>query len=339
MKSLLACLAGLVVPGICLAASPAVSTVRVQPRSGPPGYTLFAHVEPVHVLVVRAASTGTLMHVTVRPGAYVHAGERLARLGGASYRAALDSSRARLTAAKKTVALARNRLKATRSRYPVLSNRLALDQAKQALAQAEARLVKARTRFLAIKAQGTIDAPVAGTVSEMLTSDGGRVVPGDGIADIHPAGSLWLRGAVYGGAVRAMHTGMHGAFQPSGGGSPIAVRVTSLIPSDVNDGVGIALAATAKTPHWFDGESGLVSLQRHSPTELAVPTRALVLDHGHWWVLKVSNHEFRPVRVKPDGSRDGWTWIAAGVKSGERVVSSGAYRIFHRNFSKRYSGD
>ena len=339
MKFLLALLAGIVVPGICIAASPAVSTVRVRPRSGPPGYTLFARVEPVHVLVVRAAGTGTLRDLTARPGAHVRAGERLARLGGPVYRAAFDSSRARLRAAKKAVRLAQDRLKATRSRYPVLSNRLTLDQARQALMQAEASLVNARAHFTAVKAEGTIDAPVAGTVSDVLASDGGRVGAGDGIADIHPAGSLWLRGAVYGDMVRAVHMGMDGTFQPTGGGKFIPVRITHLIPSDLNDGIGVAFAPTAKTPQWFDGESGLVTLQRHNPTELTVPTSALVLDHGRWWVVAVSGHKFMPVKVKPDGSRGGWTWIAEGVKPGERVVSSGAYRIFHRYFSKRYSGD
>ncbi len=339
MKSLPAFLAGILVPGVCLAAGPAVSTVRVRPRSAPPGYTLFARVEPVHVLVVRAASTGTLDGLTVRPGDRVRAGERLARLGGPTYRAAFDSSRARLTAAKRGIRLARDRLKATRSRYPVLSNRLTLDQSILALTHAEANLVNARARFAALKAEGTIDAPVAGTVSDVLASNGDRVGAGDGIVDMHSDGSLWLRGAVYGGAVRAVRRGMRGTFRPTGGGRAIPVRVTHLIPSDINDGLGVAFVPTAKTPQWFDGESGLVSLQRQTSAELAVPTGALVLDHGHWWVVEVSKHKFIPVRVKPDGSRGGWTWIAAGVKPGEQVVSSGAYRIFHRNFSKRYSSD
>lgn len=338
MKFLFALLA-LAAPTAGVAANAPVATTRAQPRSGRPGYTLFARVEPVRVLVVRAASTGTLKDLNAKPGDHVRAGERLAGLSGPTYAATLGSARAALQAARKSVRLAHDRLQTTQSRYPVLSNRLALDQAKRGLASARAGLATAQARYAEIEAAGTIAAPAAGTVSDVLRSDGERVAPGDGIVDIHPAGSLWLRGAAYGEQIRAVHAGMHGCFQPTGGGNPIAVRVTGLIPADANDGLGIGFAPVAHAPRWFDGESGLVTLQGSRSGEPAVPTSALVLDHGHWWVVEKTGHTFKPVRVKPDGSRGGWTWIATGIKPGDQVVFSGAYRIFHRAFAKHYSGD
>lgn len=339
MKLLFVCLLALAVPATGFAANAPVATTRAQRRSGQPGYTLFARVEPVRALVVRAAHTGTLNDLHARPGDHLRAGERLACLGGPTYAAALGSARAALRAARKTAQLAHDQLQATQLRYPVLSNRLALDQAKRGLASARAGLATAQARYAAIEAAGTIVAPVAGTVSEVLGSVGERVAPGDGIVEIHPAGSLWLRGAVYGDQVQAVQVGMRGRFEPSGGGRPISVLVTSLIPTDANDGVGIGFAQVAHTPHWFDGESGLVTLQGSRSSEPAVPTSALVLDRGHWWVIEKAGDTFKPIRVKPGGSRGGWTWIATGLKPGERVVSSGAYRIFHSAFSKHYSGE
>lgn len=339
MKIAFTLLTALAIPSAGLAAGPPITTVRAQPRSGRPGYTLFAQVAPVQVLVVRAGTTGTVNGLHAKPGDHIRAGERLARLGGPTYAAALASARAALQAARKTRQLAGDRLQATRSRYPVLSNRLTLDQARHALVGAEANLIRAQAEFAALKAQATIRAPAAGTISDVLRSDGERISPGEGIVEIHPAGSLWLRGAIYGKQVRDVRVDMRGRFEPAGGGSPIAVRVTSLIPSDTNDGLGIGFVAIAPAPRWFDGESGLVTLAGSTPNEPAIPTHALVLDHGHWWVVEKVGRSFKPHEVTPDGSRDGWTWIAAGLKPGDQVVSIGAYGIFHRSFSKQYSGD
>jgi len=177
MKLLFVCLLALAVPTTGFAANAPVATVRAQPRSGRPGYTLYARVGPVQVLVVRAARIGTLNDLHTRPGDHLRAGERLARLGGPTYAAALGSARAALKAARKAAQLAHDQLQTTQSRYPVLSNRLALDQAKRGLASARAGLAAAQARYATIEAAGTIVAPVAGTVSDVLRSDGERVAP------------------------------------------------------------------------------------------------------------------------------------------------------------------
>lgn len=339
MKIAFALFTALAIPSVGLAAGPPVTTVSAQPRNGQPGYTLFARVEAIQVLVIRAGTTGTVNDLHAKPGDHVRAGERLARLGGPAYAAALASSRAAFQAARKSARLAHDQLEATRARYPVLSNRNALDQARHALASAEANLIRAQAEFAALKAQGTILAPAAGTISDVLRSDGERISPGGGIVEIHPSGSLWLRGAIYGKQVSDVRVGMRGQFEPADGGHPIAVRVTSLIPGGATDGLGIGFVAISPMPKWFDGESGLVTLHGRRSREPAIPTRALVLDHGHWWVVEKVGRSFKPHEVTPDGSRNGWTWIAAGLKPGDQVVSIGAYGIFHRSFSKQYSGD
>lgn len=321
------------------ARAPQTTLVRVQSRAVHPDYVAYAVVEPVQMLVVRAATTGTLARFKLKAGDRVRRGERLAHLAGPTYASALASARAELAAARKSNALAQDRLRATQARYPVLSDRSALDRAKTALAQARAGVTRAQAHLAALIANGTIAAPVAGTVAAVLSGNGERVAAGDAIARIQPGGVLWLRGSVYGTAVTAVHVGMSGAFHPAGGGTPIPVRLASLIPGAATDGVGIGLVPVPAHPHWFSGESGLVTLEGPAVQEPVVPRSALILDQGHWWVVKKVKGSFKVVQVKPDFSQGGWTWIASGLRSGTRVVAVNAYLIFHRTFAEQYEGD
>lgn len=321
------------------AALPPTPTVKAEPRSGRPGYVLFAAAEPIHTLVLHAAATGRLADFRLRPGDHVRRGERLGRLRGPTYAAALAAAKATAVAARRARTLSRDSLHATEARYPVLSDRIVLDRAKLEMVTAEADLAKARARLAALTAAGIITAPVAGTVAAVLQGDGNRVAAGDVLARIEPVGALWLRGAVYGETAAAVRIGMRGTFNPAGGGKPVAVRVASLIPGAVRDGLGVGLVAQRRGAHWFSGEGGLVTLAPRPRAEPAVPTAALILNHGQWWVVKKVDAAFKAVRVEPDGTRGGWTWIAAGVNAGDKVVSTNAYLIFHRAFAKKYANE
>lgn len=316
-----------------------IQTATVQARATHRSYVFYARVESTQPLVLRAGATGTLAHFTVKPGNRVRRGEPLARLAGPTYDAALASAEAALTVATKSDALAYDNLRATQARYPLLSDRAALDRAKMGVFDAQANLVQTRAKLKALTSHGRITAPVAGTVSAVLRGNGERVAPGDAILRIQPHDSLWLRGTVYGTTIKALQVGLHGVFRPAGGGGPIPVRMASLIPGTTSDGMGIGMVPIQPHPHWFSGESGLVTLEGPAVHEPAVPSSALVLAHGHWWVVKKVKGGFKPVRVKRDFSRGGWTWIGSGLKSGAKVVVTNAYLIFHRTFAEQYSGD
>lgn len=321
------------------AASPRTTTAVAEVRPGRPGYQLFAVVEPVQTLILRAAATGRLADFRLRPGDHVHRDERLGRLRGSTYTAAVASAKAEATAARRTRTLARDRLRATKARYPVLSDRGALDRAKLEAVAADANLAKARARLAALTAAGIVAAPVAGTVAAVLRANGERVAAGDALARIEPAGVLWLRGAVYGKTVAAVRIGTRGTFVPAGGGKAVAVRVTSLIPDAVPDGLGLGLVAMRRPAPWFSGEGGLVTLEAPPRREPAVPTSALILNRGKWWVIKQVGATFKAVRVQPDGTHGGWTWIASGVNAGDRIVTTNAYLVFHRAFAEKYANE
>ncbi len=320
-------------------AAGAPATTKVISRTGHPDYGVYAAVEPVQTLVLRAATTGVLTHFNVKPGDRVRRGERLARLAGPTYVAALVSARVEVTAARKAGVLAQDRLRVIQARYPLLSNRAALDRAKLVVAQTEADIARMQAYLAALSANGTIAVPTAGTVSAVLRGNGERVVAGEAILRIQPNGALWLRGSVYGKTVTVVQVGMHGVFHPAGGGESIPVRVASRIPGAVTDGLGIGLVPVSVHPRWFSGESGLVTLEGPNINEPTVPSSALILDHGHWWVIEALKNSFKAVRVKPDFSHDGRTWIASGLKPDVKVVATDTYLIFHRAFAAQYGGE
>ncbi len=155
-----------------------------------------------------------------------------------------------------------------------------------------------------------------------------------------PASGLWLKAAYYGTDAQTLHAGMRGSFKPAGTNAPrgVPVRVCavfSLLRSD--GGESVALAATTPRPDWINGMFGTVDLVEPVQSLVAIPTQALIVDRGAWWVL-VRNAQGQdvPRQVIPGPSRGWQTFIKSGLKAGEKVVVVNAYLKFHRNVSKNY---
>ena len=68
----------------------------------------------------------------------------------------------------------------------------------------------------------------------------------------------------------------------------------------------------------------------------AVPTRALILDQGKWWVMVHTATGDHPQEVIPGPTRGWQTFIAHGLEPGTEVVVDNAYLEFHRSISQRY---
>lgn len=326
-------------PATWAATASPILTARAQPRKDKPAVEFFTSVKPVYDVVIRSSATGTLKDIHIIPGDHVTHGEKLARLGGATYDAALASAHAADKAAVKALALARDQLKVARARYPLLVDRGAVDRSKLAVARDRKKAIEAKAALSTVQKHGILTAPVSGTVTRITSNNGERVSPGDRVATIQPASRLWLVGSLYGRDIGRIRPGMRGQFQPASGAPPIPVHVIRMFPRNGGNGLGIGLEPDSPVPHWFSGEGGMVSLDSPSSNEPAVPDSALVLYKGHWWVIRKSNGHLKPVRVVPNGSRNGWTWISAGLRPGTSVVVSNAYLIFHKSFASKYSGD
>ncbi|MDE2490449.1 MAG: hypothetical protein KGM24_06345 [Elusimicrobia bacterium] len=151
------------------------------------------------------------------------------------------------------------------------------------------------------------------------------------------SGRLWLKAAFYGSDLDALRPGMKGSFVPAGTDRSVPVRLCAtfgLLRAD--GGESAALLAVPAEPGWRNGMFGTVTLRGPARTLPEVPTRALILDQGRWWVLvrTPSGDEAREVRPGP---ARGWdTFIESGLAGGETVVVADAYLEYHRNVAKAY---
>jgi hypothetical protein len=101
-------------------------------------------------------------------------------------------------------------------------------------------------------------------------------------------------------------------------------------------GETIALDATNPRSSWISGEFGTVILKLTAEQIVEVPTRALIVNQGKWWVLVHTAQGNHPQEVVP-GLAEGWnTFIESGLAPGTQIVVSNAYLLFHSGIAEQY---
>ncbi len=315
-----------------------IQTVPVQEQTLTPHFTAYARVSPIALLHVRAWAEGTLTGLKVVPGDRVQAGETLATLNGAvmtaemaQATAAVNTADARANTAKQLLAIAQKTLSDR------LGTRQTLARAKSDLAAAEAAYTAAEANLQKLKDMAEIKAPMSGIILARAIASGERVSGGEPILTLRPDDSLWLTAEFYGTDAEMIHNGMRGVFKPASGGKPQPVIVRNVFAAISPDGgreTGMMLAA--KNAEFQDGAYGSVTLDGTEQKMLAVPTRALILDRGQWWVL-VQTDKGPQKRKVTIGAARGWqTFIKHGLNAGAAVVTDNAYALFHRDIASRY---
>ncbi len=321
---------------VAAAAAAPPGTATVETRDVAASYTAYATVEPITTVTVSAVVAGAVSDLAVVPGSAVGRGEAVARIAGPEQGAEIARARTAVARARTALHLAESTAAAVESTYPDLSTRQQLDDARAAVADARAALEAVRAGLDNQEHAATVRAPVAGTVLETFAADGDRVAIGDPLLRIQPTGGLWVRGSFFGADAGAVEVGMKGRFYPASGGAPVPVEVRSVIaPLQRDGGRGVGCAATGGAT-LTSGEMGTLELTGVARPWPAVPTEALVMDGGRWWVLVRDGEATRRQAVEIGPPMDGWTLIRRGLRPGEQVVTTGAYLLFHLDFSKRY---
>lgn len=312
--------------------------VTVQAREFAPRLVAYGQVEPVTVVPVSAAETGVIKGLKVRPGAHVRAGEELAQLSGPATSSLLLQSNADVRSAKAQLAAAAKSLLIERQQLPShLTTRQAVHQAESAQAQARTALDNAQSKLNAIHQMMALTAPANGIVLTLATADGALVSPGQTVLTLQSAGGLWLQAMYYGADLAKIRVGMRGSFAPSDGSEAIPVRVVS-IPGTIVAGGGesIALEPTHLRSAWLSGEAGTVTLRLRARKVVEVPTRALIVNQGKWWVMVHTKKGNHPQQVVP-GPAEGWnTFIESGLAPGTEIVVKDAYLLFHSGIAGQY---
>jgi len=312
--------------------------VTVQSRLQTSQLVAYGQVSPVSTVPVSAAEEGVVTGLTVRPGTHVRAGQSLARLSGPAIDSLLTQSEADVRSAQSQLDTAVKSLAIAQQQLPShLTTRQAVQQAESAAAQARSGVVNAQSRLTTVRALMTASSPADGIVLELNSADGALVSAGQPILTLQPANSLWLLASYYGADLTIIRVGMTGRFTPSDGGKPVKVRVASILGTlAAGGGESIAMEAVDAKKQWLSGESGTVTLDLPARQMVAVPTRALVLNQGKWWVMVQTASGDRAQQVVP-GPTQGWdTFIVSGLAPGAKVVVNNAYLLFHTSIAEQY---
>lgn len=286
-------------------------------------YRAYARVMPKQVVSLRTSATGVIRSLSVLPGQAVKRGEKLATLAGPDYDAELNKARAACHAAQRNLSIAKHN-------FPHFSS--ASD-----VADARASLIEAQAQLHRLQAAGRVSAPCSGVVLAVRAANGERLAAGRTVVVIQPAAQLWLSAVFYGAAIQDIHPGMVGRFVPADGAAPIRVKVATKFAALTRDGgENVGLVAATSQPGWHNGEFGNVELMGPRRRGISVPSRALILDHGRWWVMTRSLHGLRRRQVVPGPSRGWMTLIEHGLTAGTRVVVENAWLDFHQGIAKKY---
>jgi RND family efflux transporter MFP subunit len=330
--------AGLLLAAIPAGAATNAVTVAAESQTLTNEFEAYAQVEPVAVLPLVAAQAGIVTGLDVVPGALVQARQKLGELTGPEIEAAQAQAKAAVSGAQARLAAANQALAVERQQLPShLSTQQQVYRAESAAAEATGALATAQAQWTSVRRTTALFAPDAGTVLALNAANGQRVAAGQTILTLQPTGQLWLRAAFYGSDVRSVRVGLTGTFSPAGGGEAIPVKVVTVFGAMAPDGgQSVGMVGAASTPNWRNGEFGTVLLNGKTQSLVAVPTLALVLDKGQWWVLIHTSKGEQPRRVVPGPARGWKTFIQSGLKPGAQVVVENAYLEFHRRLSKSY---
>jgi membrane fusion protein, heavy metal efflux system len=312
--------------------------VTVQLHLITPHLIAYGQVEPIQLVPVDAAETGMVQNLRVVPGAHVRAGQLIAILSGPTMHTLLTEDQADVRSARSTLDAAQKSLAIGRQQLPShLTTRQTVQQAESMEVQAQTTLDNTQSRLAAARQLTRLTAPTSGLVLAVNSANGQLVSAGQPVVTLQPAAGLWVRASYYGSALASIRLGMTGQFTPSDGSLPIAVRVCSL-PGMLATGGGesVSLCPAHSGTAWLNGESGAVSLNLPRQDLVAIPTRALVLNQGKWWVMIHTAKGDHPQPVVP-GPAQGWdTFIKSGLAPGAHVIVNNAYLLFHASIAEQF---
>lgn len=295
----------------------------------------WARVEPLAPLVVRTMIAARVTRMLVTPGQVVSAGAPLVTLGGPQLDSELAAARARARAARHELAAAQRTKDSVARTYPVVTNRQALDAAQAALAAAKSKQAAANAALAGLQSQRTLRSPMSATVSEVDAAPGADVAADAPVLTLLPQGSLWLRVEVF--ADQPVPEPGTARFVPADGGPAIPVHRVAALPARAPDGARVFNFAARSPAPWQAGETGELVWPGTPQSAVAVPSDALVLNAGHWYVLVDDHGNLVAHAVTLGPTRGADVLITHGLQAGTPVVVRQAYLLFHRNFSAQYA--
>lgn len=298
-------------------APPGWATVRAARQA--PVLSGFATVKTAPDVIVTAVQPGVLTTLAVAPGDTVRPGQLIGRLGGPQIAASLAEAQGANHAAGTMLA-------AEQSKFADHLTTTA------AVAQARAREQAARARLTALEAATRLQSPAAGQVQSLRAGRGATLQAGQPVAVVRPASGAWVKAVLYGRAAAKLKPGQTARFVPANGQPPERVTLRGALGTQADGGLALAFSGKGLKP----GEAGTLRLALPARSVLLVPSEALVLDAGRWWVIVRAAHGDHAVQVVPGKTEGTQTPILSGLSAGQQVVVKDAALLYHRGIATLY---
>lgn len=328
---------------------PEVPVAEVVVRTVAPSAEYTGHVAAVETVEIRPRVGGYIQAVNVPEGELVEEGHVLFQIDPRPFQAALDQAKARLAQAEARLAQAEAEFSRTE---PLMqkgyATRKAYDEAEANRRQGQAEVQAASAAVAAAELDFSftqVEAPIAGRVDRVLTTQGNLVTGGDAgaatllttIVSIEPV-------YVYFDIDEATYLEFVSRTRPDGAHDPAArlpVRVAlvsdqgfphegwlDFLANRVDPGTGTirARAALPNAQHRLaPGLFARVKLVTDEPRPtILIDDQAVGTDQGRRYVLVLGEGdtaEYRPVRLGP--VIDGLRAISEGLEAGETIILKG----------------
>ena len=300
-------------------------------------------VQATNAVTVRSRVDGQITKIAFKEGQIVHEGDVLVQIDDAPFQAALDQATAKLAQDQASLTNAQQDLVRTKSLSKAGdATQQLLDQRTAAVAQFTAQIKADNAAIESAKVQlsyTSIRAPLTGRAGFRLVDAGNIVHASDqtGILKITqitpisviftaPEGELPdISSALKSGALAV-------TALSSAGKHPLAEGTLSLIDNEVDTASGtIRLKASFTDPdHALWPGQSVVTRLRISTIKSAVAVPDTAIQRGPnglfaFVVTKDGKAELRDTKVGP--IEDGWAVIESGLTPGDRIVTSGHYRV------------
>ncbi|WP_234731806.1 efflux RND transporter periplasmic adaptor subunit [Acidocella facilis] len=298
-------------------APPGWVTVHVTLQA--PVLSGFAAVQPGTDVTITALEQGVLTTLTVAPGESVRPGQTIAHLGGPEIAAALEEAQGASNAASAILA-------AELSKF---ADHLST---QAAVAQASANAQAAKAKLTALQTTTLLQSPVAGQIQSLAAGPGAALLPGQAVAVVQPDSGAWVRAVLYGPQATTLVPGTAARFIPADGQPAESVTLRGVLNKQADGGLVLAFSGLALQQN----EAGTLSLALPPRQVLLVPSEALVLDDGRWWVMLHGAKGDRAVQVVPGEAEGAQTPILSGLAAGDQVVVQDAALLYHRDIAALY---
>ena len=306
--------------------------VAIAPREVRSTLPLTGQLRPANQSVVRAKVAGEIVEMRVKEGQAIQAGELLARIDPADYKArvdekagALEASKAQFEYNEKT---RRNNEELMRKNfisknaYDNFLNSASVSQAQ--VKTAEAQLVQARKAL----DDTLVKAPIAGVVSERAMQVGDKAAIDSKLISIVDLTRMEIEAAVPAADIPAVAIGQEVRFTVEGfGDKAFTGSIARINPAAAAGSRSlIVYIEVANKEGLLKGgmfAKGGLTLDRRASV-LAVPVSALREEAGQAVVYRIEAGKLlrTPVKTGVRNAEEGWIEITEGLPQGAQVVKA-----------------